>query len=147
MSSLGSDFNFDFGVAYTDAELADGPKHNMHVNWDHTDTPNEPVGGAAEMPPMDLHGMSAFALEYDVVYHTYSAYGRIPPRHAMIYAERMTKVDALKALREARAGSVAPAPADADGAGASPSLCGHRGMGNKSCQRAAGHAEKSHRYK
>jgi hypothetical protein len=25
--------------------------------------------------------------------------------------------------------------------------CGHRNMGNKSCQRSAGHAEKSHRYK
>lgn len=26
-------------------------------------------------------------------------------------------------------------------------LCGHRNMGNKSCQREAGHPEKAHRYK
>ena len=29
----------------------------------------------------------------------------------------------------------------------STTLCGHRSMGNKSCARPAGHAEKSHRYK
>ena len=29
----------------------------------------------------------------------------------------------------------------------STTLCGHRNMGNKSCARPAGHAEKSHRYK
>jgi hypothetical protein len=26
-------------------------------------------------------------------------------------------------------------------------LCGHRSIGNKSCQRVAGHPEKNHRYK
>jgi hypothetical protein len=26
-------------------------------------------------------------------------------------------------------------------------LCGHRSIGNKSCQREAGHSEKAHRYK
>jgi hypothetical protein len=80
----------------------------------------------------------------------------------------MTKVDALKALREARyaaqqaqatatvpsapakrapskaATAATPAPAPVS---AATNLCGHRGMGNKSCQRDAGHAEKSHRYK
>jgi predicted dithiol-disulfide oxidoreductase (DUF899 family) len=30
VSSLGSDFNFDFGVAYTDEEMASGPEHNLH---------------------------------------------------------------------------------------------------------------------
>jgi predicted dithiol-disulfide oxidoreductase (DUF899 family) len=39
VSSLGSDFNFDFGVAYTDEEMANGPEHNMHRNWDHSATP------------------------------------------------------------------------------------------------------------
>jgi hypothetical protein len=107
------------------------------------------------------------------------------------YAARMSKVDALQALREARyaagqaqvaaaraaaggrtagassaatapavapAPSVAPAPAAdrrAKGATGSatgvtaeePGLCGHRSIGSKSCQRPAGHAEKSHRYK
>lgn len=28
-----------------------------------------------------------------------------------------------------------------------PELCGHRNIGNKSCQRPTGHSEKSHRYK
>jgi predicted dithiol-disulfide oxidoreductase (DUF899 family) len=77
VSSLGSDFNFDFGVAYTDAELASGPRHNLHLDWDHSSgTHARPFGGAQESPPMDAQGMSAFALEDGVVYHTYSAYAR-----------------------------------------------------------------------
>jgi hypothetical protein len=31
--------------------------------------------------------------------------------------------------------------------GAAAELCGHRSIGNKSCRRPAGHAEKNHRYK
>ena len=82
VSSLGSDFNFDFGVAYTDEEVANGPEHNVHRNWDHSDTPAsqfpayEGVPSPNDMPPKDAAGMSAFALEDDVVYHTYSAYAR-----------------------------------------------------------------------
>lgn len=39
----------------------------------------------------------------------------------------------------------APAPsADPD---AEVQLCGHRNIGNKTCQRPAGHTEKNHRYK
>lgn len=82
VSSLGSDFNFDFGVAYTDEEMANGPAHNMHLSWDHSDTPvgqfpaYEGVPDPNDMPPKDAVGMSAFALEDDVVYHTYSAYAR-----------------------------------------------------------------------
>ena len=82
VSSLGSDFNFDFGVAYTDEEMANGPEHNMHRSWDHSDTPAsefpayEGIPSANEMPPKDAAGMSAFALEDGVVYHTYSAYTR-----------------------------------------------------------------------
>jgi hypothetical protein len=30
---------------------------------------------------------------------------------------------------------------------AATELCGHRSIGNKSCRRPAGHAEKNHRYK
>jgi predicted dithiol-disulfide oxidoreductase (DUF899 family) len=79
--SLGSDFNFDFGVAYTDEELANGPKHNMHDSWDHSDTPASHFPAYEGVPspndmPRDGAGMSAFALEDDVVYHTYSAYAR-----------------------------------------------------------------------
>jgi predicted dithiol-disulfide oxidoreductase (DUF899 family) len=76
VSSLGSDFNFDFGVAYTDQELAEGPSHNLHDDWNHAETHDRPFRGAEESPPMDLPGMSAFALEDGVVYHTYSAYTR-----------------------------------------------------------------------
>ena len=100
----------------------------------------------------------------------------------------MSKVDALRAMREARyeanrakrpaAGAAAatgpapttaraksaakpaprvepaqldpaaPAPADVEPAKPEPAaVCGHRNIGNKSCQRPAGHAEKNHRYK
>jgi predicted dithiol-disulfide oxidoreductase (DUF899 family) len=81
VSSLGSDFNFDFGVAYTDAEMANGPEHNMHRNWDHADTPAsefpayEGIPGPND-PPKDATGISAFAVDLGVVYHTYSAYAR-----------------------------------------------------------------------
>jgi predicted dithiol-disulfide oxidoreductase (DUF899 family) len=70
VSSLGSDFNLDFGVAYTEREVAAGREHNLHSNWDHSD---EPPG---ELHPLDAVGVSAFALEDGVVYHTYSAYAR-----------------------------------------------------------------------
>ena len=77
VSSLGSDFGFDFGVAYTDEEIASGNvRHNMHLDWDHSDTLAEPFGKSEESPPKDLPGMSAFALEDGIVYHTYSAYAR-----------------------------------------------------------------------
>jgi predicted dithiol-disulfide oxidoreductase (DUF899 family) len=65
-----SDFNLDFGVAYTEREVAAGPEHNLHSNWDHSD---EPPG---ELHPLDAVGANAFALEDGVVYHTYSAYSR-----------------------------------------------------------------------
>jgi predicted dithiol-disulfide oxidoreductase (DUF899 family) len=83
VSSMGSDFNFDFGVAFTEDDLRDGvPPHNMHVNWDHSDTPAEMypeyhgIPSPNDMPPPDAQGMSAFVLEEGVVYHTYSAYAR-----------------------------------------------------------------------
>jgi hypothetical protein len=45
----------------------------------------------------------------------------------------------------APAATISPAPsADPD---AETQLCGHRNIGNKSCRRPAGHAEKNHRYK
>jgi hypothetical protein len=76
----------------------------------------------------------------------------------------MSKVGDLQALREARYAAhqaqtvpgtaavkrAAPTPAQPPApvvAIESEDLCGHRGMGNKSCQRSAGHAEKSHRYR
>jgi len=75
----------------------------------------------------------------------------------------MSKMDALRAMREARyaemtsraasaptprpkavkapvAPPVAPAEAAAEG------LCGHRNMSGRTCTREQGHAAKSHRY-
>jgi predicted dithiol-disulfide oxidoreductase (DUF899 family) len=79
VSSLGSDFGFDFGVAFTDEQIASGrAKHNIHTNWDQSDLeiPSEPYRKYEERPVKDLPGVSCFALEDGVVYHTYSAYAR-----------------------------------------------------------------------
>ena len=73
----------------------------------------------------------------------------------------MSKVDAMRALKMARleqlrasapARSVAPRPAAAPAAAAplrevgADGACGHRNMAGRSCTRASGHSEKSHRY-
>ncbi len=75
----------------------------------------------------------------------------------------MSKMDALRAMREAKyaARSAAPAtrpvprstpaarpaPAPAPAAEDAPSgLCGHRSMNGRTCTREHGHAAKSHRY-
>jgi predicted dithiol-disulfide oxidoreductase (DUF899 family) len=77
VSSLGSEFGFDFGVAYTDEQIASGhAKHNVHEVWDHTDVPTGPFRKSEERPPKDLPGISAFVLQDGAVYHTYSAYAR-----------------------------------------------------------------------
>jgi predicted dithiol-disulfide oxidoreductase (DUF899 family) len=61
--------------------MANGPEHNMHRNWDHSDTPAsefpayEGIPGPND-PPKDSTGISAFAVDDGVVYHTYSAYAR-----------------------------------------------------------------------
>jgi predicted dithiol-disulfide oxidoreductase (DUF899 family) len=69
-SSLGSDFNFDFGVAFSDEMVAnDDVRYNIHDVWDRPGSP-------AEGPVQDRPGMSTFILEDGVVYHTYSAYAR-----------------------------------------------------------------------
>jgi predicted dithiol-disulfide oxidoreductase (DUF899 family) len=65
VSSEGSDFNLDFS-AFTDEERRAGKGFNFgtpkHADIDLRDT--------------ELHGLSAFALEEGVVYHTYSTYDR-----------------------------------------------------------------------
>lgn len=82
----------------------------------------------------------------------------------------MSKVDALRAMREAKyarngappaangaatprtpakaaaARTATKAPAREPDDAASGELCGHRNMGGKSCSRPAGHSEKNHRY-
>jgi predicted dithiol-disulfide oxidoreductase (DUF899 family) len=61
VSSLGSDFNYDFGVAFTEEQQRNGAEYNFQ----HVDEP-EP----------QKEGMSAFALQNGVVHHTYSTYAR-----------------------------------------------------------------------
>jgi predicted dithiol-disulfide oxidoreductase (DUF899 family) len=82
-SSFGSDFNADFSVSITADQLREGGTEYNYRRvgaWkgggEGTVTGaamsgTEPASYALERP-----GMSAFALENDVVYHTYSAYAR-----------------------------------------------------------------------
>jgi predicted dithiol-disulfide oxidoreductase (DUF899 family) len=61
-SSLGSDFNYDFNVSFTEEQQNGAPaEYNFR---------------SADSPFAELPGMSAFALEDGVVYHTYSSYAR-----------------------------------------------------------------------
>ena len=86
-SSLGSDFNFDFAVSFTEEQQRDGV---VEYNFRPMDVrPVLEAGGegpVAEVAAMtgtdaatyarEAPGMSAFALDGGVVYHTYSAYAR-----------------------------------------------------------------------
>jgi predicted dithiol-disulfide oxidoreductase (DUF899 family) len=86
-SSHGSDFNFDFDVSVTEEQQREGV---VEYNFQPRDvTPVLEAGGegpVAEFAAMcgtdaatytrEAPGMSAFALEDGVVYHTYSAYAR-----------------------------------------------------------------------
>jgi predicted dithiol-disulfide oxidoreductase (DUF899 family) len=82
-SSLDSDFNFDFDVSITEEQLRDGP---VEYNYAERDLRPALENGPREFAAMcgtdvpsflrQAPGMSAFALEDGVVYHTYSAYAR-----------------------------------------------------------------------
>jgi predicted dithiol-disulfide oxidoreductase (DUF899 family) len=86
-SSLPSDFNYDFNVSVTEEQQREG---EVEYNFGTRDvTPLLEAGGegpVAEFAAMcgtdaagytrQAPGMSAFALEDGVVYHTYSAYAR-----------------------------------------------------------------------
>jgi len=61
VSSLGSDFKYDFGAAFTEEQQRNGADYN----FTHLD----------QVPPQ-REGMSAFVLRDGLVYHTYSTYGR-----------------------------------------------------------------------
>ncbi len=65
VSSLRSDFNFDFGVSFGQEQQANGAVYNFR-----------PVGDDVRYHSEELPGLSAFALEDGVVYHTYSCYAR-----------------------------------------------------------------------
>ena len=65
VSSLGSDFNVDFAV-FTD----EGRRTGVGFNF------GSPRRASLNVRRDELHGLSAFALEDGVVYHTYSCYDR-----------------------------------------------------------------------
>jgi predicted dithiol-disulfide oxidoreductase (DUF899 family) len=85
-SSYGSDFNFDFNVALTEEQQRAGAVEYNYRRGGHAmdGTPiREPVARFAAMCGTDAPtfsrdrpGMSAFALEDGIVYHTYSSYAR-----------------------------------------------------------------------
>ena len=83
-SSQDSDFNFDFHVSVTDAELRDGgyeynfrPSARLEVTEGGMLEEVAATAGTDAVSFMRQRpGMSAFALEDGVVHHTYSAYAR-----------------------------------------------------------------------
>lgn len=67
VSSINSDFNFDYGVSFTPEQVANGAEYNFRwIDEPRTMMPDMPAGT----------GMSSFALEEGTVYHTYSVYDR-----------------------------------------------------------------------
>jgi predicted dithiol-disulfide oxidoreductase (DUF899 family) len=82
-SSLNSDFNFDFSTSFTEEDQRSG---TIDYNYRPKDTTWIPEGVASEHSAMcgtdtatyvrEQPGMSAFAIEDGVVYHTYSTYAR-----------------------------------------------------------------------
>jgi predicted dithiol-disulfide oxidoreductase (DUF899 family) len=63
VSSYGTDFNYDFGVSFTDEQLRSG---TVDYNFE-----------KVSMSSKDMHGESIFAKDdAGAVYHTYSSYGR-----------------------------------------------------------------------
>jgi predicted dithiol-disulfide oxidoreductase (DUF899 family) len=84
--SLGGDFNFDFNVAFTEEQQRAGTIEYNYRRGGHAmdaTTVPEPVarfaatcGTDAPTYSRDRPGMSAFALDDGVVYHTYSTYAR-----------------------------------------------------------------------
>ena len=80
-SSFGTDFNFDFGVAFSEEQQQAGVvQYNfraMDTSTELSDPQTRAVFGTDLATAMrEAPGMSAFALEDGVVYHTYSAYTR-----------------------------------------------------------------------
>jgi predicted dithiol-disulfide oxidoreductase (DUF899 family) len=61
VSSLGSDFKYDFGAAFTEEQQRNGADYNFQ---------------RVDNPLPQREGMSAFALQDGVIHHTYSTYDR-----------------------------------------------------------------------
>ena len=88
-SSFGGDFNFDFTTSFTEEQQREGIEYNFYREPELQWRPGQEGGGEraeaqfAAMTGTDVPtytrerpGMSAFALEDGVVYHTYSTYAR-----------------------------------------------------------------------
>lgn len=82
-SSFQSDFNFDFGVGFSEAQQSEGYEYNFRDQEPIAPTAKGAPGGFAEMCGVNLPtflrempGMSAFVLEDGKVYHSYSTYAR-----------------------------------------------------------------------
>ena len=73
VSSLGSDFNFDFDASHTEDQLAPFLEGDVPpvVTQLASACGTDPAGYVAEGP-----GLSAFVLSDGIVYHTYSTYAR-----------------------------------------------------------------------
>jgi predicted dithiol-disulfide oxidoreductase (DUF899 family) len=87
VSSLGSDFNFDFGVSFTEEQQRGEVEYNyrsiqpkaiLEAGVDNAEFQAlaAAVGTDLQGYLTELPGLSAFALEEGVVYHTYSTYAR-----------------------------------------------------------------------
>jgi predicted dithiol-disulfide oxidoreductase (DUF899 family) len=87
VSSAGSDFNFDFGISFTEEQQREGAEYNYRpvrlmsileagVAADAIADLATAVGSDIAGYLTELPGLSAFALEDGVVYHTYSTYAR-----------------------------------------------------------------------
>src|ERR671931_716169 len=61
VSSLGSDFRYDFGAAFTEEQQRSGAEYNFR---------------RVDNPAAQREGMSAFTLRDGIVHHTYSTYDR-----------------------------------------------------------------------
>jgi len=83
-SSAGGDFNYDFNVSFTEQQQRSGKVEYNYNRGNVSSRTNEidvneaaPEGGKKGATySREAPGMSAFALEDGVVYHTYSAYAR-----------------------------------------------------------------------
>ena len=88
-SSVGGDFNFDFNVSFTEEQQRQGVDYNYRREKTFQWRPGQQGGGQPAEDKFaamcgtdsatyhrDRPGMSAFALEDGVVYHTYSTYAR-----------------------------------------------------------------------
>jgi predicted dithiol-disulfide oxidoreductase (DUF899 family) len=87
VSTAGSDFNFDYGVSFTEEQQREGAEYNYRklelrsvleegVANDQIAELGAAVGTDLAGYLTELPGLSAFALEDGAVYHTYSCYAR-----------------------------------------------------------------------